>query len=152
MNQPPSGTVLAPPVLRRLRRGCAALVLSVDADGYARSTYSWVVAVGPGTLRFGVDRGKASSANLLRDGRACLQVVGTGGFNLLLRGPVYRLPSNSPALAEAGMEAWQLCLRQQHDQGWPGVRTNALRYRATVDDAGLRDLQARVLAELTELP
>lgn len=151
MSPLPVEAVLALPVLRRLGRGCPALVLSVDADGYPRSTYSWLVAVGPDALRFGVDRDRGTSANLLRDGRAALQVVGTGGLNLLLRGPVYRLPSSAPALAEAGMEAWQLCLRQQQDQGWPGVRTSALSYRATGGGSGLRALQARVLAELVEL-
>lgn len=150
MTQRAGAVMLSAAALKVLRRCCPALVLSVDADGYARSTYSWLVAVDAQTLRFAVDGGGGTSANLAREGRAALQVIGQGGLCLLLRGPVQRLASTPQALAELGMEAWQLRIVAQTDQAWPGVRTSSLRYRAT--DAGaaptMRQLQACIGAGL----
>lgn len=143
--------MLTPRALSRLGRPCPALVLSVDPDGHARSTYSWVVAVGSDILRFGVDRGGTTCANLAREGRASIQLIGPDGMNLLLRGSVCRLPSNPQALDQIGMEAWQMRLACQQDQAWPGVRTSALRYHASEAnaDAALRELEARIGLELS---
>ena len=150
MSQPHEPTALPPPALGALQRCCPVLVLSVDADGYARSTYSWAVAVGKDVLRFGVDGGGATDANLTREGRVSIQLIGEGGMNLLLRGPVCRLPSNPLALGEIDMRAWQMRLAGQQDQAWLGVRTSALRYHATESAAetALRELEARIGLEL----
>jgi len=150
MTQRAGAAMLSAAAFKVLRRCCPALVLSVDADAYARSTYSWLVAVDAQTLRFAVDGGGGTSANLARDGRATLQVIGQGGLSLLLRGPVRRLASTPPALAELGMEAWQLQIAEQTDQAWPGVRTSSLRYRAADASAvpTMRQLGSRIGAGL----
>ena len=53
-----------------LRPGAPALLLTCGADGYSTSAYTWALALDDKRLRFAVDVGGSSMANLQRSGLA----------------------------------------------------------------------------------
>lgn len=143
---------LPAPVAARLQAGVAALVLSADARGDPHSTYSWAVAVDDGRrVRFGVDRGSTTSANLSANGRAAVVVVGSGGLNVLLGGRARRLRAQIEAAAPIPLELWELALTRLKDQSWPGVTTSALAYRWPADRrAAMRRIEKAVFAAMRD--
>jgi len=150
--RPALGSGLPPAALQRLAEGAPVLLLSADRWGRPHATYSWAVASGPRRLCIAVDRGGHTSANWLRSGQAAVQVVGTGGMNVLIGGRAVRLPG-APACAPT-MEVWQLAVRTVLDQAWPGVATSTLRYRGTGAGgaAALRRFERALWRELRGTP
>lgn len=111
-----------------LRAGGPGLLLSVGADGYATSAFTWVVALDAGRLRFAVDEGGSSLANLERSGQASLQIIGQGDIAFLVKG---RTRPIKPRLEAAAPYVIRLCEMEvvgARDQSWPGVATRPLAY------------------------
>jgi hypothetical protein len=144
----PESASLPAPALARLHAGVPVLVLSADAGGAPHSTYSWAVALDAQRLRFGVDRGSTTSANLLASASGAIVVVGSGGLNLLIGGRVRRLRARIDAVEPIPLELWEIEVTRVKDQSWPGVTTSALRYRAVADGAPLRRLEKGIYAAL----
>jgi hypothetical protein len=59
-----------------LHPGAPALLLSSGADGYSTSAYTWALGLDDKRLRFAVDVGGSSMANLQRSGQASVQIRG----------------------------------------------------------------------------
>lgn len=134
---------------RRARDGLPVLVLSVGASGDPHSTYSWAVAADAQTVRFAVDRGSSTSANLARAQRAAVQFVGAWGQNLVAAGAVSQLAARIAAAEPIPLEAWELRIDRLKDQSWPGVKTSRLAYRWPPEQrAAMRKLERAVYAEL----
>lgn len=144
-----SSPVLAPRLIDYLRPGAPALMLTTGVDGYAGSAYTWVVAMDPTRLRFGVDLGSSSMANLQRSGQVAIQVIGPGDISFLVKGKARQLKNRIEAAAPAAVTLWEMNVATLKDQSWPGVATTALGYEwpAQQREAMLRMEQA-VYAEM----
>ncbi|MBI4990106.1 MAG: pyridoxamine 5'-phosphate oxidase family protein [Rhodocyclales bacterium] len=111
-----------------LRPGAPGLLLTAGADGYATSAYSWIVALDAGRLRFAVDEGGSTMANLLRNGQAALQIIGQGDVAFLVKGRARQLKPRLDAAAPYVIQLFEMEVIGAKDQSWPGVATNALSY------------------------
>ena len=119
---------LAPRLIDYLRPGAPALMLTTDADGYAGSGYTWVVAMDDNRLRFGVDVGSSSLENLRRSGQASIQIIGPGDVSFLVKGKAHAIKERIDAAAPASVMLWEMDVVAAKDQSWPGVATTALAY------------------------
>ncbi len=111
-----------------LRPGAPGLLLTAGADGYATSAYTWIVALDNSRLRFAVDEGGSTMANLQRSGQASLQVIGQGEVTFLVKGRARPLRPRLDAAAPYVIQLWEMEVIGAKDQSWPGVSTNALTY------------------------
>lgn len=111
-----------------LRPGAPGLLLTAGADGYATSAYTWIVALDVGRLRFAVDEGGSTMANLQRSGQASLQVIGQGEVTFLVKGRARQVKPRLDASAPYVIQLYEMEVIGAKDQSWPGVSTNALSY------------------------
>lgn len=111
-----------------LRPGAPALLLTVGADGYASSAYTWAMVIDAKRLRFGVDVGGSAANNLQRNGLASLQVIGPGEVSFLVKGRARMIKERIDAAAPASIMLWEMDVMGAKDQSWPGVATTALMY------------------------
>ncbi len=111
-----------------LRPGAPGLLLTSGADGYATSAFTWIVALDAGRLRFAVDEGGSTSANLQRSGQAALQVIGQGDMSFLVKGRARQLKPRLDAAAPYVIQLYEMEVIGAKDQSWPGVTTSALAY------------------------
>lgn len=111
-----------------LRPGAPGLLLTAGADGYATSAYTWIVALDASRLRFAVDEGGSTLANLQRSGQASLQVIGQGEISFLVKGRARQLKPRLDAAAPYVIQLWEVDVIGAKDQSWPGVSTCALTY------------------------
>lgn len=131
-----------------LRAGMPAIVLSVGADGFSHAAMTWVVSPAQELVRFIVDSGSTSEANLRRDGRASLQVVGPGDVLALIKGPARERRARIEA-APFPMAMWEMTVAQIKDQSWGPVAVSPLTYQWRGPEAdALRRMEQAVLAEL----
>jgi hypothetical protein len=111
-----------------LRPGAPGLLLTAGADGYATSAYTWILALDAGQLRFAVDEGGSTLANLQRSGQAALQIIGQGDVTFLVKGRARALKPRLDAAAPYVIQLWEMEVIGAKDQSWPGVATSALAY------------------------
>ena len=111
-----------------LEPGAPALMLSCGADGYATSAYTWAVAIDEKHIRFAVDVGGSSMANLQRTGQASIQVIGPGDVTFLVKGKSRLIKDRIDAAAPYSIMIWEMEVMGAKDQSWTGVSTNALSY------------------------
>ena len=112
-----------------LRPGAPGLLLTAGADGYATSAFTWIVALDAGRLRFAVDEGGSTSANLQRSGQAALQVIGQGDMTFLVKGRARQLRPRLEAALPYVIQLYEMEVVGATDQSWPGVETSALSYQ-----------------------
>ncbi|MBI5898266.1 MAG: hypothetical protein HZB40_03460 [Rhodocyclales bacterium] len=138
-------------LLGYLRPGAPALMLSCGADGYATSAYTWAIAIDDTHIRFAVDVGGSSMANLQRTGQASIQVIGPGNVSFLVKGKSRLLKERIDAAAPYSIMIWEMEVMGAKDQSWTGVSTTALMYEwpAEQREAMLRMEQA-VYAEMRD--
>lgn len=133
-----------------LRGGAPAIVLSIGADGFGHAAMTWAVARAPELVRFIVDCGSTSEANLRRDGRASLQVVGPGDVLALVKGPARERRARIEAAAFP-MAMWEMAVAQVKDQSWGPAAVSPLTYQWRGPEAeALRRMEEAVLAELRD--
>src|SRR5437660_11171018 len=113
----PRPTRLPEGLHRLLRAGLAVVLVTVDADGWGHTAMTWAVAVAPDRVRFGVDHGSATLANLERAGKAALQVIARDNAIALIKGRAKPVPAQIAApFAAATWELVPLALKY-HAQG-----------------------------------
>jgi flavin reductase (DIM6/NTAB) family NADH-FMN oxidoreductase RutF len=113
---------------------------------------TWAAAVTPDRVRFGVDHGTATLANLRRTGRATLQVIARDAVLVLVKGAAREVRDRIVA-APFGMALWELAVSAVKDQSWGGVVVAPLTFVWTGPDADrMRLVEQHVLAELREGP
>lgn len=147
-----SGAAFPDRLAGRLRRGVPAIVLSVGTDGWAHAAMTWAVARSSNTVRFIVDCGSTTLANLRRNGKASLQVVAGDDVLALLKGPARECRARVEA-APFAMAMWEMSVEQVKDQAWAPVAVSPLAYDWRGPDAQrLREIENAVLTELRESP
>ena len=117
-------------LLNLLKEGCPALLLTVGADGFPNTAYTWVVALDAQTIRFGADIGSATLVNLKQEQQASLQIIAPGNLVFLIKGTTLQTkPQIGAAPFKIAMMA--LTVMEVKDQSWPGVTVNPLAYEWT---------------------
>jgi hypothetical protein len=143
-------SVLPDRVLDVLRPGSPVVLVTVGTDGWGHSALTWAVAVTQNRVRFGVDHGSATLANLERDGKATLQVIGAGNTLSLIKGPAQLLRERIEA-APFGMAMWELSVAEVRDQAWDPVAVSPLAFEWIGSQAeAMRKIEQAVLAELRD--
>ena len=127
-----------------LRPGAPGLLLTSGADDYATSAFTWIVALDASRVRFAVDEGGSTLANLQRGGQASLQVIGQGDISFLVKGRARLLKPQLDGAAPYVIQLWEMEVVGAKDESWPGVSTSALAYEwpAAQREAMLRMEQA----------
>ncbi|MCZ7568344.1 MAG: pyridoxamine 5'-phosphate oxidase family protein [Ardenticatenaceae bacterium] len=137
-------------LLARLYTGMPALLLTVGADGFAHAAYTWAAAPDAQRIRFGADRGSVTIANLQRDGRAALQIVGPADVLFLVKGSVQIVRERIVA-APFPIALVEMTVSEVRDQAWPGVTVAPLAYEWPEDQRdAMRAMEQAVYAELRE--
>ena len=133
-----------------LRAGCPAVLVTVGADGWGHAAMTWAVAIAPDRVRFGVDHGSTTLANLERGGKAALQVVGPDNVLALIKGQA-RVRRARIDAAPFAMAMWEMAVNEVKDQSWGPVVVSPLAYTWTGPQAeALRRIEQAVVAELRD--
>ncbi len=137
-------------LLSLLSKGCPALLLTMGADGFPNTAYTWVVAPDTVTIRFGADYGSTTLANLQREQRASLQIIGQGNLVYLIKGAVRQIkPQIEAAPFKIAMMALEIS--KAKDQSWPGVSVQPLAYEWSTDQqAEMLAMERAVYAEMRQ--
>jgi hypothetical protein len=109
-----------------LQGGCAGLLISVGEDLFPTTAFVWALAASRQTVRFGAE-GSATLANLEREGRASLQIIGSRNRVFLIKG---RTRLAKPRLEAVPFESAMMALEitEVKDQSWPEVYVRELAY------------------------
>jgi len=135
-----------------LRTGAPAVLVTAGADGWGHAAMTWAVAIAPDRVRFAVDHGSTTLANLQRDGKATLQVIGRDNVLALIKGRA-REWRERIAGAPFAMAGWEMTVTAVKDQAWAPVVVSPLRYEWTGPEAeALRRIEQAVLVELGAAP
>lgn len=135
-----------------LRAGAPVVLVTTGADGWGHAAMTWAVAIAPDRVRFAVDHGSKTLANLERDGKATLQVIGRDDILALIKGPA-RMRRARIEAAPFAMAMWELSVAEVKDQSWGPVSVSPLAYTWTGPRAEtLREIERAVIAELRDLP
>lgn len=138
-------------LLGYLRPGAPALMLSCGADGYATSAYTWAVAIDDKRLRFAVDVGGSSAANLQRSGQASLQVIGPGNVSFLVKGKSRLIKERIESAAPYSIMIYEMDVMGAKDQSWTGVSTTALMYEWPAEQReAMLTMEQAVYAEMRD--
>ncbi len=114
-------------LLNILKTGSPALLLTVGEDRFPNTAYTWALAINGTTIRFGADHGSATLANLEREYRASLQIIGEGNLIFLIKGTAWQIRPQIEA-APFKIAMMSLDVAMVKDQSWPGVSMPALTY------------------------
>jgi flavin reductase (DIM6/NTAB) family NADH-FMN oxidoreductase RutF len=137
---------------RLLRAGLPVVLVTVDADGWGHTAMTWAVAVAPDRVRFGVDHGSMTLANLERAGKAALQVIAPDNSIALIKGRAKPVRARIAA-APFAIAMWELVPIAVKDQAWAGVTVSPLAYAWTGSKAeALRRAEEAVIAEMRDWP
>jgi hypothetical protein len=133
-----------------LRPGVPAVLITVGDDGWGHAAMTWAAAVAADRVRFVADLGSATLANLERDGRASLQVIGPDNVLALIKGRVRERRARIAA-SPFGMAMWEMVVAEVRDQAWSPVAVTPLAYRWVGPEAEtLSRMEQAVLAELRD--
>lgn len=139
-------------LLEVLAQGCPALLLTVGADGFPATAYTWAAAPDATTVRFGADHGSATLANLERDARASLQFIGRGNLIYLVKGAA-RLIKPQIEAAPFKIAMLALAVAEVKDQSWPGLTVQPLAYEWLPEQREqMLAIERAVYAELRQWP
>lgn len=133
-----------------LRQGAPAILATPGADGWPNVVMTWAAAWDERTVRFGADVGSTTLANLERERKATLQVIGPGNLLFLVKGEVRQVREQIEAAAFP-IAMMELTITQVKDQSWPGVVVAPLSYEWVGDDGErMAAMEQAALAELRE--
>ncbi len=143
---PPEG------LYRLLRTGLPVVLVTVGADGWGHTAMTWAVAIASDRVRFGVDHGSTTLANLERTRKAALQVIARDNTIALIKGHARPVRERIVA-APFAIAMWELAVTEGKDQAWKGVTVSPLAYEWTGPKAeALRQAEEAVIAELRDWP
>ena len=127
----PVTTELTDAQFQTLQRGCAGLLVTVGEDSFPTTAFVWTVAASRTKVRFGTEGG-ATLANLERERKASLQVIGAENRIFLIKG---NTSLAKPRLEAVPFESAMISLEvaEVRDQTWPEVYVRELSYEWTSD-------------------
>ncbi|MEE1550039.1 MAG: pyridoxamine 5'-phosphate oxidase family protein [Nitrospinaceae bacterium] len=106
--------------MHALGRGIPALLLTVGADGFPNTAYTWVAAPDAQRGRFGVDHGSGTRANLKRNTKAALHIAGPEDLLFLVKGLAKQIEECIEA-APFRISMMEMSVSEVKDQSWAGV-------------------------------
>jgi hypothetical protein len=115
-----------------LRAGAPILLLTIGEDGFPNVAFTWAIAPDAHRVRFGADHGSVTLANLQREGRAALQIIGPTNLLFLVKGSA-RLIKERIAAAPFRIALMESALTEVKDQSFPGVNVAPLGYEWYAD-------------------
>ena len=137
-------------LLAFLRQGAPVLLATYGEDGWPSIVMTWAAARDDRTVRFGVDTGSATEANILREGKATLQVIGPDNILFLIKGTVRKVKDQIEA-APFPIGMAEMSVTEVKDQSWPGVVVAPLTYQWEGEQReAMAAMEQAVLAELRE--
>lgn len=107
-------------LLSYLCDGAIGLILSVCEDEYPTDAFTWVIALDSKRLRMVADHGGRTLGNLLRDGRAVIQIIGPDNLVFLVRGTTRQVKENLDATS-IGVALFEMHVISARDQSWPAA-------------------------------
>ena len=127
----PVTTELTDAQFQTLQRGCAGLLVTVGEDRFPTTAFVWTVAASRKKVRFGTEGG-ATLANVEREKRASLQIIGAQNRIFLIKG---NTSLAKPRLEAVPFESAMMSLEvaEVKDQTWPEVFVRELAYEWTPD-------------------
>ena len=130
--------------------GTPGQIITIDEAGYPHTSFTWVTTNSIHLLRFAVDHGSPSMANIDRSGSAAVQIVTDEGQPYLIKGMAViassRIESAPFAMALAEMEILELL-----DQSWIGVHVSPFDYEwAPEEHEEMLEMQQAVYTEMRE--
>ena len=139
-------------LLHLLQKGTPAILCNVGADGWPNAVTTWAAARDPHHIRFGVDLGTTTHANLERTGMASLHIIGPDNLIFLVKGTARVLKRRLECLPPPHlMSMMEMTPHAVKDQAWVGVVVSPLSYRWVGQDADrMAAAEREVLAELRE--
>jgi len=149
MSQAPTITIPTK-LMAFLKQGGPAGLATIGEAGWPHVVMTWAVARDEQTVRFIVDFNTTTSANLERDDKATLLIIGPDDLLFTIKGRARQVKErvNAASFAIAMME---LTTTEIKDQSWPVVRVTPLAYEWLGDkQEALAQIEQAVLAELRE--
>lgn len=115
-------------LLAYLRGGETGIVLSVCEDGYPTSAFTWVIALNSKCIRLIADHGGRTLANLQRDRRAVIQIIGPDNLVFLVRGTTRQIKKD---LDTAPIKAalFEMDVIGARDQSWSAATPAPLAFQ-----------------------
>ena len=107
-------------LLAYLHDGAIGIILSVCEDEYPTSAFTWVIALNSKRLRVIADHGGRTLANLQREGRAVIQIIGPDNLVFLVRGTT-RLVKEDLDKAPTRVALFEMDVVGARDQSWPAA-------------------------------
>jgi hypothetical protein len=142
--------VLPERLFRALPPGLPAVLITVDEDGFGYAVMTWAVALRPDRMRFVADHRSRTLANLLRTGKASVEIIARDNALAMVKGAVRQVRERVGA-APFGMAMWEMSVADIRDQTWEHVVVSPLTFEwvgAKADE--MRCIEQAVLAELRE--
>ena len=127
---------LADRFLHFLQQGNPAILATYGSDGWPNAVVTWAAARDPHHVRFGVDLGTSTLANIEREGKASLQIIGPDNILFLIKGTTHKVKARIETLPPPHlMCVMEMTLHSVKDQSWPGVVVSPLSYQWVGGDA-----------------
>ena len=145
----PVTTELSVVQLETMQHGCAGLLVTVGEDRFPTTAFVWAVAASSKMLRFATE-GSATLANLEREGRASLQIIGSRNKVFLIKG---KTTVAKPRLEALPFESTMMSLQvtEVKDQTWPEALVSPLTYEWISDrQEEWRAIEQAVYQEMRE--
>ncbi len=131
-------------------RGTPGLALTVDAEGFPHSSFTWVVATAVDQLRFAADHGGTTLANIERTGMASVQITLDEGQPYLAKGNV-AMASLLIQSAPFKVALMEMEILEVRDQSWIGVNIRPLKYEwAPEEHEKMLEVEQEVYAEMRD--
>ena len=116
------GVALPDSLFQLLQKGTPAVLVTQGSDGWPNAVMTWVATGDPRHIRFGVDLGTSTLANIQREEKASLQIIGTGNVLFLVKGTTLMVKERIEALPHPHL----MCIMEMtpisvKDQSWVGV-------------------------------
>lgn len=130
--------------------GTPGQIITVDEDGYPRTSFTWVVTTAIHLLRFGADHDSTLLEDIERLGRVAVQIVTDEGQPYLIKGTA-RVVHDPIESAPFPMALIELDIEDVLDQSWVGVNVAPLRYEwAPERQEQMSEVEQAIYAEMRE--
>ncbi len=135
-----------------LQKGSTAILATYGSDGWPNAVMTWAATRDPQRIRFGVDLGTSTLANIEREGKASLQIIGPDNVLFLVKGTTHMVKARIEALPPPHLMCMmEMAPHSVKDQSWVGVVVTPPGYQWVGRDADkMVKAEQTVLAELRD--
>ena len=139
-------------LFRLLQEGSTAILATYGADGWPNAVVTWAATRDVQRIRFGVDLGTSTLANIEREGKASLQIIGPDNTLFLVKGTTRLVKDHIEALPPPHLMCiMEMQVHSVKDQSWVGVVVSPLSYQWMGRDAEqMAEAERAALAEIRD--